>query len=185
MLLNLATVSNTENPSVLWVFLRRYYPLASPETHPRLDNLVRYAVAYFRDFVLPKKRYREADDVERGVLTQISSALSQLPTNTGPDEIQHTLYDIARPVPRYQDHAAKGATAARPGVSNEFFNMVYAVLLGESQGPRLGSFIAIYGLEETRALIDKALAGELLRETRDAPFASGNQLADAGDAKRS
>jgi lysyl-tRNA synthetase, class I len=185
MLLNLATVSNTENPSVLWVFLRRYYPLASPETHPRLDNLVRYAVAYFRDFVLPKKRYREADDVERGVLTQISSALSQLPTNTSPDEIQHALYDIARPVPRYQDHAAKGATAARPGVSNEFFNMVYAVLLGESQGPRLGSFIAIYGLAETQALIDKALAGELLRETRDAPLVSGNQLADAGDAKRS
>jgi lysyl-tRNA synthetase class 1 len=185
MLLNLATVSNTENPSVLWVFLRRYYPLASPETHPRLDNLVRYAVAYFRDFVLPKKRYREADDIERGVLTQISSALSQLPTNTSPDEIQHALYDIARPVPRYQDHAAKGATAARPGVSNEFFNMVYAVLLGESQGPRLGSFIAIYGLAETQALIDKALAGELLRETRDAPLVSGNQLADAGDAKRS
>jgi lysyl-tRNA synthetase, class I len=167
MLLNLATVSNTENPSVLWVFLRRYYPLASPETHPRLDNLVRYAVAYFRDFVAPKKRYREADDVERSVLMQISSALSQLPTNTGADEIQHALYDIARPIPRYQDHSAKGATATRPGVSNEFFNMIYAVLLGESQGPRLGSFIAIYGPQETRALIDKALAGELPRESGD------------------
>jgi lysyl-tRNA synthetase class 1 len=172
MLLNLATVSNTENPAALWMFLRRYYPLASPETHPRLDNLVRYAVAYFRDFVLPKKRYREADDVERSVLMQISSAMSQLPPNTGPDEIQHALYDIARPIPRYQDHSAKGATAARPGVSNEFFNMVYAVLLGESQGPRLGSFIAIYGLEETRALIDKALAGELLRDAGDAVSAT-------------
>src|SRR3984957_19562062 len=169
MLLNLAAVSNTENPSVLWVFLRRYYPLAAPERHPRLDNLVRYAVAYFRDFVSPKKRYREADDVERSVLMQISSALSHLSTNTSADEIQHALYDIARPIPRYQDHLAKGATAARPGVSNEFFNMVYAVLLGESQGPRLGSFIAIYGLEETRALIDKALAGELLRDSEDAP----------------
>jgi lysyl-tRNA synthetase, class I len=180
MLLNLATVSNTENPSVLWVFLRRYYPLASPETHPRLDNLVRYAVAYFRDFVLPKKRYREAEDVERSVLMQISSALSQLSPNTTADEIQHALYDIARPIPRYQDHSAKGATTARPGVSNEFFNMVYAVLLGESQGPRLGSFIAIYGLEETRALIDKALAGELLREAGDFLL-----VADTGDAKRS
>jgi lysyl-tRNA synthetase class 1 len=97
---------------------------------------------------------------------QISSRLSQLPASAGADEIQHALYDIARPVPRYQDHAAKGATAARPGVSNEFFNMVYAVLLGEAQGPRLGSFIAIYGLDETRALIDKALAGDLLRENR-------------------
>jgi lysyl-tRNA synthetase class 1 len=108
-----------------------------------------------------------------------------LPTNTSADEIQHALYDIARPIPRYQDHSAKGATAARPGVSNEFFNMVYAVLLGESQGPRLGSFIAIYGLEETRALICKALAGELLRDEGDALLLSGNRLADAGDTKRS
>jgi lysyl-tRNA synthetase class 1 len=185
MLLNLAAVSNTENPSVLWVFLRRYFPLASPETHPRLDNLVRYAVAYFRDFVAPKKRYREADEVERSVLMQISSTLSQLPVNTSADEIQHTLYDIARPIPRYQDHSAKGATAARPGVSNEFFNMVYAVLLGESQGPRLGSFIAIYGLEETQALIDKALAGELLRESNDALLAGRNPFSAAEDAKRS
>jgi lysyl-tRNA synthetase class 1 len=163
MLLNLTAVSNDENPSVLWGFLRRYYPSASPETHPRLDSLVRYAVAYFRDFVAPKKRYREADDLERGVLAQLSQNLMQLPANASPDQIQDVLYDIARPIPRYQDHSAKGATVGRPGVSNEFFNMLYAVLLGETRGPRLGSFIAIYGLDETRKLIDKALAGELLR----------------------
>jgi lysyl-tRNA synthetase, class I len=166
MLLNLAAVSNTENPAVLWGFLRRYYPSASPETHPRLDSLVGYAVAYFRDFVAPKKRYREADEVESAVLAEISTKLAELPANASADEIQQALYDIARPVPRYQDHSAKGATAARPGVSNDFFNMVYAVLLGEERGPRLGSFIALYGLEETRALIDKALAGDLVRERR-------------------
>jgi lysyl-tRNA synthetase, class I len=164
MLLNLAAVSNTENPAVLWGFLRRYYPLASPETHPRLDSLVRYAVAYFRDFVAPKKRYREADEVERGVLAQVSSTLAELPADASADEIQHALYDIARPIPRYQDLTAKGATAQRPGVSNDFFNMVYAVLLGEARGPRLGSFIALYGLDETRQLIAKALAGDLVRD---------------------
>ena len=166
MLLNLVAVSNIENPSVLWGFLRRYYPAASPETHPSLDSLVRYAVAYFRDFVAPKKRYREADGVERSVLMQVSSRLSQLSTNATADEIQHALYDIARPIPRYQDHSAKGATAARPGVSNKFFNMIYAVLLGEDQGPRFGSFIAIYGLDDTRKLIDKALKGELFRKSQ-------------------
>ena len=88
-----------------------------------------------------------------------------MPAGASADDIQHALYDIARPVPRYQDFSAKGATAARPGVSNEFFNMVYAVLLGESQGPRLGSFIAIYGIEETRNLIERALSGELKRES--------------------
>jgi lysyl-tRNA synthetase, class I len=164
MLLNLAAVANSDNPVVLWGFLRRYAPSASPENHPRLDSLVRYAVAYFRDFVAPKKRYREADALERDALLQVSARLAELPANATAEEIQHALYDIARPIPRYQDLQAKGATPERPGVSNDFFNMVYAILLGEERGPRLGSFIALYGLEETRALIDKALAGELVRQ---------------------
>jgi lysyl-tRNA synthetase class 1 len=166
MLLNLTAVSNDENPSVLWGFLCRYYPSVSPETHPHLDSLVRYAVAYFRDFVAPKKRYREPDDIERGVLVQISSKLMHLPANVSADQIQRALYDIARPISRYQDHSAKRATVGQPGVSNEFFNMIYTVLLGETRGPRLGSFIAIYGLDETRKLIDRALAGELFRESQ-------------------
>ncbi len=162
MLLNLAAVANSDNPAVLWGFLRRYAPTASPQNHPRLDKLVHYAVAYFRDFVAPKKRYRLADEVERGALDAVSAKLAALPAEASAEEIQHALYDIARPIPRYQDMAAKGATRERPGVSNEFFNMIYAVLLGEARGPRLGSFIALYGIEETRALIAKALAGELV-----------------------
>ena len=161
MLLNLAAVANSDNPAVLWGFLKRYAPSASPETHPRLDGLVNYAVAYFRDFVAPKKRYRAADEVERTALESVAARLAILPSEAGPEEIQHALYDIARPIPRYQDMNAKGATPERPGVSNEFFNMIYAVLLGEERGPRLGSFIALYGVAETRALIAKALAGEL------------------------
>ncbi len=159
MLLNLAAVANSDNPAVLWGFLRRYAPSASPQTHPRLDRLVNYAVAYFRDFVAPKKRYRAADEVERAALESVAAKLATLPADAGPEEIQHALYDIARPIPRYQDLNAKSATPERPGVSNEFFNMLYAVLLGEERGPRLGSFIALYGIEETRALIAKALAG--------------------------
>jgi lysyl-tRNA synthetase class 1 len=164
MLLNLATVANSDNPAVLWGFLRRYAPAAAPENHPRLDRLVHYAVAYFRDFVAPKKNYREPDAVERDALLRVSASLAEMPADATAEEIQHALYDVARPIPRYQDLKAKGATAQRPGVSNDFFNMVYAILLGEERGPRLGSFIALYGLAETRALIDRALAGELVRE---------------------
>ena len=160
MLLNLAAVANSDNPAVLWGFLRRYAPTASPQTHPQLDRLVQYAVAYFRDFVAPKKRYRAADEVERAALEGVSAKLATLPAETSAEEIQHALYDIARPIPRYQDMSAKNATPKRPGVSNEFFNMIYAILLGEARGPRLGSFIALYGIEETRALITKALAGD-------------------------
>ena len=165
MLLNLAAVANSDNPAVLWGFLRRYAPGASPATHPRLDALVRYAVAYFRDFVLPKKTYRLADDIERAALEAVAQKLSELPIDATAEDVQHALYDIARPIPRYQDLNAKGATPERPGVSNEFFNMIYAILLGEARGPRLGSFIALYGLPETQALIAKALAGEFIAAT--------------------
>jgi len=161
MLLNLAAVANSDNPAVLWGFLRRYEPSVSPETHPRLDRLVGYAVAYFRDFVAPKKRYRAADATERAALEALLAKLAALPGEADAQTIQAALYDVARPIGRYQDLNAKGASAERPGVSNDWFNMLYQVLLGEERGPRFGSFIALYGISETRALISKALAGEL------------------------
>ncbi|MFA6206344.1 MAG: lysine--tRNA ligase [Methylocystis sp.] len=165
MLLNLAAVANAEDPSVLWGFLRRYAGSASPENHPRLDKLVGYAVAYFRDFVKPAKTYRAADEVEREVLQKIDAALQSMDAASA-EEIQSSLYDVARAAPRYQDFAAKGATPERPGVSNDFFNMLYEVLLGEKKGPRFGSFIALYGVAETRKLIEDALNGAFVaRET--------------------
>jgi lysyl-tRNA synthetase, class I len=163
MLLNLAAVANSEDPQVLWGFLRRYAPGVSPQTHPRLDRLSLYAVRYFRDFVRPNKTYREPDDVERAALQQFSDMLARLPASASAEDIQTALYDIARPIPRYQDLKAKGATPERPGVSNEWFNMLYQVLLGESRGPRFGSFVALYGIAETRQLIADALAGDLIR----------------------
>jgi len=166
MLLNLATVANSEDPQVLWGFLRRYAPSVSAQTHPRLDKLVSYAVRYFRDFVRPAKSYRAADDVERDALQQLADMLGHLPKGASAEDIQTALYDIARPIPRYQDLKAKGATPERPGVSNEWFNMLYAVLLGESKGPRFGSFIALYGIDETRELISSALSGALLAQVK-------------------
>jgi lysyl-tRNA synthetase, class I len=164
MLLNLAAVANSEDPQVLWGFLRRYAPDVTPQSHPRLDKLVTYAVRYFRDFVRPSKSYRAPDEVERAALTQLSDVLGRLPAHVGAEEIQTALYDIARPIPRYQDLKAKGATPERPGVSNEWFNMLYQVLLGENRGPRFGSFVALYGVAETRRLIAEALDGALMRK---------------------
>ncbi|MDP3553866.1 lysine--tRNA ligase [Methylocystis sp.] len=165
MLLNLAAVANAEDPAVLWGFLRRYARSATPENHPRLDKLVGYAVAYFRDFVKPAKTYRAADEVERDVLQKIDETLQGM-EGASAEEIQSALYDVGRAAPRYQDFAAKGATPERPGVSNDFFNMLYEVLLGEKKGPRFGSFIALYGVAETRKLIEDALNGAFVaRET--------------------
>ncbi len=164
MLLNLAAVANSEEPSVLWGFLRRYAPGVSPQTHPGLDAMVGYAVAYFRDFVRPAKTYRAPDDVERDALRKLDAMLAALPEGASAEDIQTGLYDVARPIARYQDLKAKGATPERPGVSNDWFNMLYQVLLGENRGPRFGSFAALYGVAETRALIAKALSGALVAE---------------------
>ncbi|MGH6846344.1 MAG: lysine--tRNA ligase [Methylocella sp.] len=164
MLLNLAAVANSEDPQVLWGFLRRYAPDVSAATHPRLDRLVAYALSYFRDFVRPAKNFREPDAAERDALENLAAALASLPVGASAEAIQTTLYDVARQIPRYQDRKAKGATAERPGVSNEWFSMLYGVLLGESRGPRFGSFVALYGIKETRQLIADALAGDLPRK---------------------
>ncbi|GGF87472.1 lysine--tRNA ligase [Azorhizobium oxalatiphilum] len=161
MLLNLASASNTEDESVLWGFLRRHVPGVSAETHPKLAELVGYAVKYFNDFVRPNKQFRAPDDVERGALEALDAALAALPPSPSAEDVQNALYDVARPIPRYQDFKAKGATAEKPGVSIEWFNTIYQVLIGQERGPRFGSFVAIYGVAETRALIAKALAGEL------------------------
>ena len=163
MLLNLAAVANSEDPQVLWGFLRRYAPDVSPASHPRLDRLVTYAVRYFRDFVRPAKAFRAPDEIERAALETLSAALAALPADASAEAIQAALYDVARVIPRYQDLKAKGATTERPGVSNDWFNMLYQVLLGESRGPRFGSFVALYGIKETRQLIADALTGDLQR----------------------
>jgi lysyl-tRNA synthetase class 1 len=78
--------------------------------------------------------------------------------------VQDEIYNVGRAEPRYQDFKAKGATPERPGVSIEWFNTIYQVLLGEARGPRFGSFVVLYGIRETRDLIEKALSGGLVRE---------------------
>jgi len=167
MLLNLVAVANSEDPAVLWGFIRRYAPGVSPETHPRLDSLVKRAVRYFEDFVKPQKTYRLADEVEAASLRRLEEVLASFETGERPataEAVQEEIYNVGRAEPRYQDFKAKGATPERPGVSIEWFNTIYQVLLGEPRGPRFGSFVALYGVKETRALIRKALAGDLVRE---------------------
>jgi lysyl-tRNA synthetase, class I len=171
LLLNLVAVANAESKEVLWAFLQRYAPGVSPTTHPRLDALVGYAIRYFQDFVKPAKTYAEPTADEKGALGKLSDALGALPAGADAATIQEAVYDVGRALAPYQDFKAKGATPERPGVSLEWFNTLYRILLGEQRGPRFGSFAAIYGIPETRALIAKALSGEL-REEHDAFLAA-------------
>jgi len=156
MLLTLVSSSNAENADTLWGFIGRYRPGVTPKTHPKLAALVGYAIQYFRDFVLPAKKFREPSDVERKALQDLRDALSQLKPGATAEEIQNVVYEIGRREP-FLDHAKK-AKDGRPGVSLDWFNMLYQVLLGQEKGPRFGSFVAVYGVDNTVAMIDGALA---------------------------
>jgi lysyl-tRNA synthetase class 1 len=163
MLLNLVAVANSEDPGVLWGFIRRYAPGVSPQTHPRLDRLVGHAVAYYRDFVRPAKTYRPPSEAEQQALAELADALAAHEGSTDAEALQGVVYEIGRK--HFPDTSGKSKSPdGRPGVSQAWFSTIYNVLLGEARGPRFGSFIALYGVGETRALIAKALAGDLMRE---------------------
>src|SRR5438034_4272967 len=91
MLLTLVASSNAENAETLWGFIGRYRPGVTPQTHPKLDALVRYAIHYFRDFVLPQKRFREPTEGERAALLDLREALSQLPADATAEQIQQVV----------------------------------------------------------------------------------------------
>jgi lysyl-tRNA synthetase class 1 len=160
LLLNLVSASNAHDRNVLWGFISRYAPGVTPESHPELDRLAGYAIRYFDDFVKPSKSFRPPDAVERQALQAISEKLASLPAGADGEAIQNAALDVARGLERYQDHQRRSPEGG-PGVSVAFFQMIYQVLLGQERGPRFGSFVALYGIEETQALIDRALAGEL------------------------
>jgi lysyl-tRNA synthetase class 1 len=158
MLLTLVASSNAENADTLWGFIGRYRPGVTPQSHPKLAALVDYAIHYFRDFVLPEKRYREPSERERAALLDLRDALSQLPAETTAERIQEVVYEVGRREP-FLDKTGKIKTKdGKPGVALDWFNLLYQVLLGQQKGPRFGSFVAVYGLRNTIDMIDGALA---------------------------
>ena len=144
VLLNLASVTGARDKGVLWGFIARYVADASPESAPMLDALAGHAVNYYQDVVKPERRYRAPDARERAALDALAGALETLPDDA--EAIQYEVYEIGK---RYGFEPLRA-----------WFKALYETLLGQSQGPRMGSFIALYGRAETIALIRRVLAGE-------------------------
>jgi lysyl-tRNA synthetase class 1 len=154
MLLNLASVVNAEEPPVLWNFIQRYAPAATPASAPVLAELVGHALAYYRDFVKPAKAYRLPDERERQALAELAAWLERLEISYGDadalaavaEQIQQEVYEIGK----------------RHGYASDlraWFKALYEILLGQTEGPRFGTFVAFYGPVETAALIRQVLGG--------------------------
>jgi lysyl-tRNA synthetase class 1 len=143
LLLNLVGVASTDDKTLLWAFVKRYAPDVAPETHPELDALIGYAAAYFRDFVKGSLQRRAPDAKEAAALRDLDARLAELPESASAEEIQNLVFEIGK---------AHGFDNLR-----DWFKALYETLLGTSQGPRMGSFIALYGIANSRRLIAEAL----------------------------
>ncbi|MDX5359197.1 MAG: lysine--tRNA ligase [Rhodobacterales bacterium] len=164
MLLNLASVAGASDAKGLWGFIKRYAPEASPETNPQLDQAAGFAVRYFNDFVAPKRVFRLPNDQERAAIEDLSARLADLASL---EKVPAIMWANKGQVDPLSDEALQSmvfAVGKDHGFENlrEWFKALYEVLLGASEGPRFGGFIALYGIAETRALLGRALAGELV-----------------------
>ncbi len=160
LLLNLASVARAEDKETLWGFIRQYAPEATPEGNPDLDQAAGFAVRYYADFVAPTLAFRTPDAAERAAITALGAALREIAAS-GQVPSQYAAESDSLSEELFMSVVRD--TGKAHGFENlrAWFAVLYEVLLGAAQGPRWGTFIALYGLEKTVALIDKALAGEL------------------------
>ena len=144
LLLNLVSLPGLHDKDTAWKFVQRYASESSPETHPELDQLIGLAVNYARDFVVPNLKRRAPTAEEAAALRELDSELAKLPPDADAEAIQHLVFEIGK------THYGKDNLRA-------WFQALYETLLGSSQGPRMGSFIALYGIDNSRRLIEEAL----------------------------
>ena len=141
-------MAQAEDPKVLWGYITTYMPSLPPATHPFLDQLVKGAVNYYHDFIKPTKKYRLPTDVELQGLNDLAAYLEQTPESATAEDIQTGIYEIGK------KYFAENLKA--------WFAALYETLLGQPQGPRMGSFVKLYGRDESVALIRRVIARENL-----------------------
>jgi lysyl-tRNA synthetase class 1 len=148
LMMNLVGAANASTKDQLWGFISRYVPGATPESEPELDRLAGYAIAYYEDFVAPHKAYRLPNEQERRAMEDLRARLVALDEDTDGDTIQTEVFSAGK--------------AAEFENLRDWFKALYECLLGQSQGPRMGGFFALYGLKNSIDMLDKVLNGEKL-----------------------
>ena len=140
MLLNLVGSSNSENKDVLWKFINRFHKNINPKDFPILDSLTGYAINYFKDKVEPNKKFKKPNAEEKKALLDLSLKLKTIDQSLTPEEIQTIVYTV-------------GKSNGYEKKLREWFKLIYQVLFGEEDGPRMGYFISFFGIKETIELI--------------------------------
>ena len=140
MLLNLVGSSNADNKEILWKFVNKFHKEINRRDHKILDNLTEYAINYFKDKVEPNKKFKKPNDNEKKALENLISKLKELSQSLTPEEIQTHVYTVGK-----ENGYEKNL--------RDWFKLIYEVVFGETNGPRMGFFISFFGLNETIKLI--------------------------------
>ena len=144
MLLNLVGSSNAENKEILWKFIQRFHQDIKPDNYPILDQLTKYAINYFKDKVEPKKKYKIPNEIEKKGLSNLAKKLELVTQDSKPEDIQTIVYSTGK-----ENGYEKNL--------REWFILIYEVLFGSKDGPRMGFFISFFGVKETIKLINEKL----------------------------
>jgi lysyl-tRNA synthetase class 1 len=140
MLLNLVETSNADNKELLWKFVKKYKKNISEKEHPIFDRLVGYAIKYFNDVIKLQKKYKKPIDSEIAALEALVKTLDKCNDKMSPEDIQTLIY----------------STGKENGYSEnlrDWFKLIYEVVFGVENGPRMGFFISFFGVKETKDLI--------------------------------
>ncbi len=140
MLLNLVGSSNADDKKILWKFINRFHKDVKPENSPILDNLTEYAIRFFKDKLKPKKIYKKPDEKEKKALTNLANKIEKISKSLPPEEIQTIVYSVGK-----ENGYEKNL--------RDWFKLLYQVLFGDIDGPRMGFFISFFGVQETVKLI--------------------------------
>ncbi len=144
MLLNLVGSSNAESKEVLWKFINRFHKEIIPKDHKILDGLCEYAINYFKDKVEPNKKFKKPNEVEKKALQNLVAKLDSLEDSLNPEDIQTHVYTAGK-----ENGYEKNL--------RDWFKLIYEVVFGVENGPRMGFFISFFGLKETIKLINSKL----------------------------
>ena len=141
MLLNLVGSSNADNKEVLWKFINRFHKEINPRDYKILDGLTEYAINYFKDNVEPFKKFKKPNSNEKKALENLVQKLKKIDQSLSPEEIQTQVYTVGK-----ENGYEKNL--------RDWFKLIYEVVFGDENGPRMGFFISFFGLKETIELIN-------------------------------
>ena len=143
LILNLVSACQSDDKNIIWNYIKEYIPKSNPSNNPYTDKLVEFSIQYYKDFVEPNKKYKKPSEEEKKILEELINVLKGFKKNASSEEVQTEIYELGKKS-KYE--------------LKDWFLFLYEILLGQKNGPRLGTFILLLSIKETIKLIEDSFS---------------------------